>query len=120
MLVGPDLLVILGIALIVFGPQKLPELAKKFGKAMGEFKRTAEEVKESIGIKDLEGIGGGLNRVDLLTTLAERVSASMSEKEQVDPGKGATPSVEASTSVADGVQSGKREGKGKIPPEGLA
>src|SRR5512136_1885967 len=38
----PELLVIIGIALIVFGPNKLPELAKAFGKAMREFKKATE------------------------------------------------------------------------------
>ena len=43
----PELLVIIVIALIVFGPDKLPELAKVFGRAMKEFKKATEEVKES-------------------------------------------------------------------------
>ena len=77
MLAGPDLLVILVIALIVFGPKKLPELAKTIGKMMGEFKKTAEEVKESIGIKELEGIRTNLTGVDLLVDLAEKTSEYM-------------------------------------------
>ena len=40
MLAGPDLLVILVIALIVFGPKKLPEIGKSIGNAMREFKRS--------------------------------------------------------------------------------
>ena len=43
----PELLIIVAIALIVFGPNKLPELAKAFGRAMREFKKATEEVKES-------------------------------------------------------------------------
>jgi sec-independent protein translocase protein TatA len=43
----PELLVILAIALVVFGPQKLPELGKALGKALREFKKTTEEVKGS-------------------------------------------------------------------------
>jgi TatA/E family protein of Tat protein translocase len=43
----PELLVIFAIALIVFGPQKLPELGKALGKALREFKKTTEEVKGS-------------------------------------------------------------------------
>jgi sec-independent protein translocase protein TatA len=38
----PEMLVILAIALIVFGPQKLPELGKALGKALREFKKTTE------------------------------------------------------------------------------
>ena len=77
MLAGPDLLVILAIALIVFGPKKLPELAKTIGKVMGELKKTTEEVKESIGIKELEGIRTNLTGVDLLVDLAEKTSEYM-------------------------------------------
>ena len=43
----PELLIIAAIALIVFGPNKMPELARAFGKAMREFKKATEEVKES-------------------------------------------------------------------------
>jgi len=47
----PEILLILAIALIVIGPQKLPEVAKTLGKAMGEFKRSAQELKNSIDIE---------------------------------------------------------------------
>jgi TatA/E family protein of Tat protein translocase len=47
MLSGPDVLVVLVIALFVFGPQKLPELAKSLGKAMREFKKASEEMRET-------------------------------------------------------------------------
>lgn len=77
MLAGPDLLVILVIALIVFGPKKLPELAKTIGRAIGEFKKTTEDMKESIGIKDLEEMRSNLTGMDLLTDLAEKTSKYM-------------------------------------------
>lgn len=87
MLAGPDLFVILVIALIVFGPKKLPELAKTLGKAMGEFRKTTEEVKESIGIKDLEKMKSSLSGIDLLTNLAEKTSEYMtlSDKPKEEP-----------------------------------
>jgi sec-independent protein translocase protein TatA len=44
----PELIIILVIALIVFGPQKLPELARTIGRALAEFKRAADEFKRSI------------------------------------------------------------------------
>ncbi|HNZ58520.1 MAG: sec-independent translocase [Candidatus Methanofastidiosum methylothiophilum] len=44
----PEILVILVVALIVVGPSKLPELAKSLGKAFNEFKRMADEVKDTI------------------------------------------------------------------------
>ena len=45
--IGPLELVTLGIvALIVFGPQKLPEIARTLGRALNEMKRMAAEVKD--------------------------------------------------------------------------
>jgi sec-independent protein translocase protein TatA len=39
----PELLVIFVIALVVFGPKKLPELGKSIGRAMSEFKSATDE-----------------------------------------------------------------------------
>jgi len=44
----PELIVIFVIALVVFGPKKLPELGKALGKGIAEFKRATEEVKSTI------------------------------------------------------------------------
>lgn len=43
----PEIMVILVIALIVFGPRKLPELGKSIGKAMGQFRRASEDFKRT-------------------------------------------------------------------------
>jgi TatA/E family protein of Tat protein translocase len=42
----PELLLILGLALIVLGPKKLPELAKALGKGLSEFRRATDELKD--------------------------------------------------------------------------
>ena len=47
----PEILLILAIALIVIGPKKLPDLAKTLGRAMGEFKRSAQDFKKSIDVE---------------------------------------------------------------------
>ncbi len=72
----PELLIIVVIALIVFGPNKLPELARAFGKAMREFKKATEEVKESFAAetKDLEEFKHTLTDENLLADLAEQLS----------------------------------------------
>jgi TatA/E family protein of Tat protein translocase len=44
----PELLVILGLALIVLGPKRLPEIARALGKGMSEFRRASEELKEEL------------------------------------------------------------------------
>jgi len=42
-----ELLVILGVALIVFGPTRLPELARSLGRAMNEFKRASTDLRQT-------------------------------------------------------------------------
>lgn len=42
-----ELLVILVVALIVFGPTKLPELARSLGRAMHEFRRASNDLRAS-------------------------------------------------------------------------
>ena len=44
----PELIVIMVIALIVIGPNKLPELAKSLGKGLAEFKRASEDFQRNI------------------------------------------------------------------------
>ncbi|MGO8990818.1 MAG: Sec-independent protein translocase protein TatB [bacterium] len=71
-----ELLIIVAIALIVFGPNKLPELARAFGKAMREFKKATEEIKESFEAetKDLEEFKQTLVDKSLLANLGEELS----------------------------------------------
>lgn len=47
----PEMLVILALALIVIGPKKLPDLAKSLGRAMREFKKATNELKETIQLE---------------------------------------------------------------------
>lgn len=44
----PELLIILTIALLVFGPRKLPELGRSLGKSLGEFRRASNELKNTL------------------------------------------------------------------------
>jgi TatA/E family protein of Tat protein translocase len=47
--IGPaELILIFVIALLVFGPKKLPEIGRSVGKALREFKKTSEEIKGRI------------------------------------------------------------------------
>ena len=43
----PEVVLILVIALIVFGPRKLPELGKSLGQAMNQFRRASDEFKRT-------------------------------------------------------------------------
>lgn len=44
----PELIVIFVVALLVFGPKRLPELAKSLGKGLGELKRAFQDVKDQV------------------------------------------------------------------------
>lgn len=44
----PELLLAFGVALVVFGPSKLPEIGKAFGRGIREFKTATNELSQSI------------------------------------------------------------------------
>lgn len=44
----PELIIILVIALIIFGPRKLPELGRSLGRSIGEFKRASNELRNTL------------------------------------------------------------------------
>src|SRR4030095_1297015 len=44
----PELMIIMVIALIIFGPRKLPELGRSLGKSLGEFKKASNELKSTL------------------------------------------------------------------------
>ena len=69
MLSIPHLIIIFVVALVVFGPEKLPELARNLGKVMAEFRRATGDLRSTFEdhMRDLEReadtrrIGGGTN-----------------------------------------------------------
>ena len=93
--IGPaELLLIFIIALIVFGPGKLPELARTLGKAMRELRRmslevTAEFAKE---LQDMEAISREVKEttetikqaVDIKRTLVESVEPALTAGESIE------------------------------------
>src|SRR5437588_12363854 len=44
----PELIVIFVIALIIFGPRKLPEIGKALGKSLAEFKKASNELRNTL------------------------------------------------------------------------
>jgi len=56
MLSIPHLIIVFVVALVVFGPEKLPELARNLGKIMGEFKRATGDLRSTFEghLRDLE------------------------------------------------------------------
>lgn len=48
----PELIIVLIIALVIFGPAKLPEIGKALGKGISEFKGHANKITEDVKIMD--------------------------------------------------------------------
>jgi TatA/E family protein of Tat protein translocase len=126
----PELLIILAIALIVFGPNKLPELAKAVGRAMREFKKATDEVKDSFvaETKDLEEIKDSLAK-DYYAGLTEDTSVSPEKEAEASsppaspesggaliPGQPSTPMGEEKTETES--QEPTEELKESTPPHG--
>ena len=83
---GPELFLIFVVALIVFGPRKLPEIGKSLGKMMGEFRRASNEFRSTIE-----------NEVE-----AEKIRDSMRiEPPRVDPVAPPAAAVAGEPAVAD-------------------
>ena len=49
--IGPlELIVIFVVALLVIGPKRLPDLTRALGRAVGEFKRATDELRDNLDI----------------------------------------------------------------------
>ena len=118
----PELLIILAIALIVFGPNKLPELAKAVGKAMREFKKATDEVKESFvtETKDLEEVKDSLTK-DYYAGLMEDTSVPPEKAMETSSPSAASEPNETLTpeQTSTPMEEGKAETESQELTEGL-
>jgi TatA/E family protein of Tat protein translocase len=97
---GPELLVIFVIALIVFGPRKLPEIGKSLGKMIAEFrkasndlKRTIEDEVEADRLRELSSVSSG----DLNFSPAHPAPAEAPAAASLPADAGAAPPAPADT-----------------------
>jgi len=73
---GPELLIIVGIAVLLFGANKIPKLARSMGEASGEFKKGRQELEEEL--EDVQqDVGDGVDT----TTDSGRSKNTMVETE---------------------------------------
>ncbi len=85
----PELLVILVLALVVVGPQRLPELGRTIGRALREFRKVQDEVRGMVQT----GIGGDLDEIrteirgtaDELRRTSKEITGGVKEATDVKP-----------------------------------
>jgi TatA/E family protein of Tat protein translocase len=83
----PEMIFIFVIALIIFGPKKLPEIGRQVGRALNEFKRASNEFKAQIESE--------IDRIDL----EERSQQILPPAEPVKGTVASSPAMEASESA---------------------
>jgi sec-independent protein translocase protein TatA len=85
----PELVVIFLVALLIFGPRKLPEIGKNIGKGIAEFKRASDDLKRTIeqeieqGKTEVQGVQRQLESVQ--GTVAKTITPSEETAPAVEP-----------------------------------
>jgi sec-independent protein translocase protein TatB len=83
-----ELLIILGLALIVIGPKKIPQLAKSLGKTMGELRKATDDIKETIS-EEIDPIKNEIpNRRELEEAVKKKFLGGEEEEKESKAGKG--------------------------------
>lgn len=94
-----ELIVILVIALIIFGPRKLPELGRSLGKSIGEFRKASNELKstleEEIRVEEQREQRAKLEAEQ--TTAVEAASSHVPASTEAEPQPAEEPTVSRTT-----------------------
>jgi len=96
----PELIVIFVIALVVFGPKKLPELGKALGKGIAEFKRATAEVKETIET-EVRSAEHAIDRAELAKIKADVEGVGASLRKELE-GKESAPAAQGTPAPEGG------------------
>lgn len=85
MIGSSELIIILVLALLLFGPKKLPELARSVGRAIGEYQKAAREVEDEIRRAESEAKAGVADELSELRSIARNlgIEAEGKSKEQL-------------------------------------
>jgi Tat protein translocase TatB subunit len=84
----PELLIIAGLALILIGPKKLPDVAKTLGKTLGELRKATDDVKETI-FEEIKPIKDEMpNKWELEEALKKKFMGGEEEEKGKKKGKG--------------------------------
>ncbi len=93
----PELILIFIVALLIFGPKKLPEIGKSIGKGLAEFKRASDDLKRTIEHEIEQG-------KQEASSIKEQVAGVFPREAPAPPPEAAQ--VSSSAGAADGLASG--------------
>jgi sec-independent protein translocase protein TatB len=115
-----ELIVIFVVALIIFGPEKLPKIASQLGKAYYDFRKTFEEVKFDIE-NETRDLDKEIQEAKELSMIVDENKDKNEEEEKKDDNSGENKKTEASTqenSKAEAVEdSEEKDGDGRTGEE---
>jgi sec-independent protein translocase protein TatA len=87
----PELIVIFLVALLVFGPRKLPELGKSLGRGLAEFKRASDDLKRTIEDEIQQGKHQVSEIRDEVSSARQQVAGLVNTVTATPPGPPAAP-----------------------------
>jgi sec-independent protein translocase protein TatA len=93
----PELIVIFLVALLVFGPKKLPEIGKSLGKGLAEFKKASDELKKTIA----DEIEAGKRETSSVRQSVAETAKLIAPPESVPRAEGAAAAPETSAPVPE-------------------
>ena len=83
-----EILILMGIAVFVIGPQNLPKLAKAIGRGWGEFQKTFSDLKQEV-MDETEGVkqAVGLDQLEQEVSAATKVDVDVNLELDGEPAK---------------------------------
>ncbi len=121
--VGPqEMIVIVILALVLFGPKKLPELGRTIGKALTEFRRASSDLKASFE-REMHNLEREVDaQKEPANTIASAPPAAFSDYEYpyYDESYGSEPAANSSTVSASEVPGAESNGSSDVKTEAAA
>ncbi len=94
-----EILFILALALLIFGPRKLPEIGRTLGRSLGEFRKATTDLKRQL---NTEMIDEELRQSDPRHLLRDDANGQVAEKPASGDGPGSAAASRDDTAAAEG------------------
>ncbi len=110
-----ELIIIFVIALIVFGPRKLPQLGKSLGRSIGEFKRASNELRSTLE-QEIRVEETRKEIMEPIETISNEAKEAIQKATQLDDGLEEEPKTDLENAPPPGAH-GTYSEKTEKPPE---